>query len=324
MRIGLVPPCMGLLTATALAVPPGAATETDGREYKLMLVASRFAGPDPEDTIRQFWTGELVPLVARSLDPEGDRDEIDSEDLELDEERLVRFYDTPGCDLRKAGFILRVRVDAPKGVPSDDEPTATLKFRSPDPAIAAESRLSGDDPKFEADISPVIATGRLEDGQEFAVVNRSAVMRIQYSRSTKQDIVDDDQPGRIGDLYDLFDGLRGRLDGLDEATALALVSGFTAFERVYDVAEIDLGRKVDAEVGVTLWYDHDGGLLDRPVVAELSFKFEMPDPDQLDPDVPRRALALFEGLQSLGGWFDPGSDTKTAFAYGVADFCRTS
>lgn len=297
---------------------PAVGEAKESREYKLMLATSSFRGAEP--AINNYWTERLNPLIDRVLGRKSGGDSRAEGRFSLEKQRVVRFFDTPNCQLRRNGYVFRKRVDAPGGIQGSGPEEGTLKFRSPDRLISAEARLENED-KFEEDISPVIARAETGEGEFPVLVNHAAVMRSQYASSAKAKIGNQDDIKTIHDVLDHFGETDDPLEGAHEDAQLKLVSDFTAFERVYEGAEVDLGKGVDAEFALTLWYDHASGQLDQPVIAELSFAYDLDQGEDLDPNVPRRAKDLFAALQSPDAFFSPASDTKTTFAYNLRKFC---
>jgi hypothetical protein len=83
-------------------------------------------------------------------------------------------------------------------------------------------------------------------------------------------------------------------------------------ERCFEGAGVRLGDNSKASFTFTLWYPEE--TLSIPRVAEISFKYKVPERDITDR-VPRRALALFTFMQKdLGKLVNLKDSSKTALA----------
>ena len=95
------------------------------------------------------------------------------------------FRDTEKCLLDRNGFSLRERIRL-----KDGRRHLTLKFRTPDIFLAAQSSIGGDDDeiKFEEDIAPLIQRTISASGKENAAFVRPPSMRSLFSRSASRRI----------------------------------------------------------------------------------------------------------------------------------------
>src|SRR5262245_63024658 len=115
------------------------------REYKLMLQAAKFAGPEQHllAVAHEVWeelVGAIAPFVVRA---DGALDTISKE-------RLVSFLDTQARHLWVSGYVLRLRRTL-----EGSRPEVTLKFRHPDRYVAASRQMKSRiraTVKFEEDI----------------------------------------------------------------------------------------------------------------------------------------------------------------------------
>jgi hypothetical protein len=116
------------------------------REYKLMLQAAKFAGPEQHllAVAGEFWgelVGAIAPFVVRA---DGALDTISKH-------RLVSFLDSQARHLWGGGYVLRLRRTL-----EGSRPEVTLKFRHPDRYVAEsrqmKSRRIRATVKFEEDI----------------------------------------------------------------------------------------------------------------------------------------------------------------------------
>jgi hypothetical protein len=264
-------------------------------EYKIMLHASRFAGSEDElrRQAQRFWAAYRQTIRQVVLDTDGDLDEVDRQ-------RLVRFYDTPGQRLRQHDYICRQRQDEGSG-----EREVMLKFRHPDRYVAQDRHLdapggSRSDSKFEADIKRPFQT--------------------LYSLSSKQQLAPTRPLNTMHDLGRLYPGLPPTLDVYNAAEAITVVGGFTARELVLTGAAFQIGQgpKIEAECALIVWYDVAGSA-PQPVVVEYSFRYGDKD-ERYEGEVAKRAYDAFQLLQSeaLEGWVDNAASTKTAYVYSRA------
>ena len=114
-----------------------------------MLNPAKFAGP-PQAIVKQLW-GEVTAVIEKHLGPTKDGEARHSASLALRQQRTVMFRDTEKCLLDRNGFSLRERIRL-----KDGRRDLTLKFRTPDIFLAAQSSIGADDNeiKFEEDIAP--------------------------------------------------------------------------------------------------------------------------------------------------------------------------
>ena len=136
-----------------------------------------------------------------------------------------------------------------------------------------------------------------------------------FSFSTTADLDAAAELGTLGDVADIFPGLKDAVDELPWEAPLQLVSGFTAKEVVLAGANILLGKRdIPAECAMVLWYD-EGEQDITPVVAEFSFKYG-DDQEDYRGSVARDAYDVLTALQNdLTDWVDPNPRTKTSFVY---------
>jgi hypothetical protein len=134
--------------------------ELDSREYKTMLDPQKFSGAPTPDEANQFWGDMLKPIIERRLDARDDGEPRHKKKFKLEEERIVRFWDTDDCDLDRHGFVLRERVDVHDGQEDSSTREVMLKLRTPDLFLAAGTPLPapGDqaEEKLEEDIGVLL------------------------------------------------------------------------------------------------------------------------------------------------------------------------
>lgn len=284
---------MIVLAAAFAAAPVVANPDVTSREYKLMLDPARFTHATEAADVAALMA-DAEALIEQAIG----RDVTGSPSFE--KQRDVRFFDTPAtCELRSRGYSFRERTEG-----GDSE--VTLKFRSPDRYISGFENLAsstgGAETKLEADVG----------------AHADVPFKVVYGHSTKAP--NSRTINEMRDVHAHFPGFETDY-GLDDDLALAVVGNLAIREHVYRNVVIDLGQH-DAEISVTLWFDGapSGGQV--PVVAELSFKYEDASADYTRKVV-NRARTVFEALQSLSGWVEPDSITKTAYIYAHdAAFCQ--
>ncbi len=276
----VTPITLSLLSASALANP-----DVTTREYKLLLNPNLFTSATESTKANEYFTSftsVVESAIARDV----------SGSLTLDKTRTVKFYDTAGsCLLDDLGYIFRDRIE-------NSQSEVTLKFRSPDPYIADFEDLSASsnqaETKLEADIGS----------------KTSNPFNIVYGHSTTSP-----NTRTINDFEDInvhFPGFDSNYN-ISDSTALSLVGNLSIYERVYDGGLIDLGS-IDAEVSLTFWYTSIPSGSQKPVVVEVSFKYEDASADYTKAVV-NRAKQSFDAMLGLTSWNSTSSVTKTQFVY---------
>jgi hypothetical protein len=273
------------------------------REYKLMLRADRFR--DRRRGAETFWN--LVRFLIQDVQ---NNEVYREQDEEL--RRLTWYLDTPGTELRKHGFVLRVREES-----DAEEPfKVTLKYRAPDRYVSAGKDLScrekikKKNDKFEEDILPPFAS-------KFA---RSVAFRAEELPVLET----------MEQATGLFSGLAALQ--IPHDTPISVVKGFKAHEVAHRIGQLGFVRmpavRAAAEPDfivkccLTFWYllgEDD----EWPLAAEFSFDYDLPKEelehsDQLEhfsPTVVAGTNVFFRSLQKQVGWLDGSGTTKTAYAF---------
>ena len=263
------------------------------REYKLMLQAAKFAGPEQHllAVTHEVWeelVGAIAPFVVRA---DGALDTISKE-------RLVSYLDTQARHLWTSGYVLRLRRTL-----EGSRPEVTLKFRHPDRYVAAsrqmKSRRIRATVKFEEDIKPPFAS--------------------LYGFSTSGRVGRENVPDTLDAARALFPDLAKRLGKSDGNLKLRTVSKFTAREIVITGPILTIGTKprIEIECALIVWYKHQDKI-NAPVAVEFSFRYGNTS-GRYSGKVARRAYNIFDALQhNLTEWLDPNSSTKTALVFGCA------
>ena len=275
------------------------------REYKLMLRADHFR--DRRRGAAAFWN------LVKFLIQEKQGNEVYREQDEV-LRRLTWYLDTPGTELRKHGFVLRVReeLDAEE---ADERYKITLKYRAPDRYVGASQDLScrekikGKDDKFEEDILPPFSS--------------------KFSRSVSFKIGELPELETMGQVVALFPGLAAL--EIPEDTYVGMVNGFKAREVSHRIGQLRFVRMPVRRGGepdflvkccLTFWYllgEED----EWPLAAEFSFDYDLPKEDREDPghlehfspEVVAGTNLFFRSLQKQVGWLDRSGTTKTAYAF---------
>jgi hypothetical protein len=315
-----------LFAHSGLAAAASAAElKLESREYKLMLKPAGFIGSEPDKAVRTFWDQQLKPIIAERLDRRKNGKTRDKESFERKGQRTIVYKETEACLLNNTGYIVRERQDLLKdGRPDPKEREVTLKFRTPDRALAAALRIEPNagkaETKFEEDIAPQI--DHAADGTKIPRFKSPPGMRSMFSVSSTQTLRANEA---ITSLRDLAARYRGFESSLRKAGLAAmpldspLVSGQVFRDRVYRIGLVDLGD-TDAKVDLTLWYKAGTSAPGALELAELSFKFDTED-GKVSGGVAQRALSLFGALQELPEkWTSPEQQTKTSTA--LPEHCK--
>jgi hypothetical protein len=249
------------------------------REYKLILTTERFGDRAAGSTAFRKLAMELARAKGGTV--------VDKQKGE--EVRRTWYLDTPGNDLRRHEFALRVRLEGGK------EYKTTLKCRSADRYLAASHSLAGSDKieeKFEEDILPPFQSR----------FSNSAIYR---SKS-------EPRFATVGDVAKIFPGF-AKLPIAPEAK-LAPVNDLHIHEIFRKLCQVDFGPGPAVKAGISFWY-----LTEKtdewPLIAEFSFDYAPEKPERFPARTVERANAWFTALQGLPGWFNFDATTKTRFAY---------
>lgn len=280
-RLVMIFALSGTLISNAWAAP-----QVTSREYKLLLQADKFSYSNESADVNTYINqakNTIAQQIGRTV----------SGSMNLDKQRLVRFYDSPSsCLLNNMGYSFRERVE-------NGASEVTLKFRSYDHYLADFSDLSsptsGAKTKLEDDITQTAT-------QSFLV--GSSKSTTAPNTRTLNDFLD---------IHTHFPAFKTTF-GISDNQALSLVGGLTIYERTYSGVTIDLGE-FDADMDVTLWYTQApySGL--KPAVVEVSFKYEDPAANYTNKVVQRAAIS-FSALKSLSNYNAPSTtQTKTQFVY---------
>jgi hypothetical protein len=263
------------------------------REYKLMLRKDLFTGDEKQllKTASKFWHEFTQAINNIGIDVQGDLKNID-------DNRIIKFYDTDKNLLYSNHYILRERYE-----PGKDKKEITLKFRHLDRYISQNRNMEAGDPskgetKFEEDIK-----------SPFSVL---------YSFSTTQEISSKENLGKLQDAARLYPDIPGKVIDYTKEEEIKTVRGITVRELVIKGAKFEIRNspKVDSKCALIVWYDNKGDE-NKPVAVEFSFKYG-DENENYTLKMAQRAYDVFQVLQKLTSWVDPESDTKTAYIYGLS------
>ncbi len=269
-------------------------TKLNSREYKILLKPELFV--NRQEAYKKVW--EIAKSLADSLGIEV----RESRQPFREQRRKVYFLDTPDHDLRKHGYVLRVRVKYNGNKPRK-EYNLTLKYRSTDLQKSAQADITvalkgyKTKAKFEADITPI--------------KDSLGTMRFIYSKSVKVKKLDFSPGNTIGDYAKIFPVL-GKL-GVPLDKKLEIVNGFIVDERKVSPGMFVFGGGINGMVDITTWYEF--GDTSSPFVAEFSYDFRfMRHNEMIDKGI-ERASEFFKALQfALKDWYYP-EGTKTGYVY---------
>lgn len=283
------------------------------REYKVMLDHLRFS--NITEAVSSFWSE--VKHTADTIQVE-----VKAGELELEDRRMVSFFDTPDHSFRRNDFVLRKRQEMNNDLQYAGNLHYTLKCRSPDRYIAA-----GADIKASQDVLALDGVDKQKKLEE----DIASPFISRFSRSNKLTFKQNARPAfgnvpkTVADCGSIFPVLNtltvdGRPFPDPDHTPVEPVNGLEAYERVFKKEEAlhfhakdDEEESVKADVAVILW---SLGVEGRPLVAEFSFKYKDEDKDRhFNHNMAREAKRFFECIQQMD-WVLRGGRTKTGYVYG--------
>jgi len=198
--------------------------------------------------------------------------------------REVLFLDTPEYDLRKRGYLYRIR----------DSRRAYLKFRSPDMCEVLTNRMIGDKEvariKLEEDILPPF--------------------RSRFSISARIKCKGDAPPEKVGHIEALFPCAVNVFPNRE--ARLFVVNDRRVQEEVHKSKTFRIGDE-KAMASIVIW-----SVDNTPVVSELSFRYQNGKGEYSNKTV-MAAQFIFTHMQALP-WCSPTTCTKTQWIYGEASW----
>ncbi len=275
------------------------------REYKLMLNVTLFK--ERELGVHEFW--KLVESLAirqgaRIIKSDNGRK------LYKEEQKKTYYLDTASQELKRNGFIVRVREEEKKGI---KEYKLTLKYRSEDRYLSASQNLSVDPldileikkdlkEKFEEDIIPPF--------------------KSKFSRSISLKSETEFDLDTIGQLASIFTNLKEL--NISSNQKLGIVNNFIANEVTLKLnPKINFAPEINIdpiEPVFSFWYLL-GTPGELPLVGEFSFDYaseKETDQEKLEKfplTFVQGANQWFASIQQQVNWLNFNSTTKTAYAY---------
>ena len=268
------------------------------REYKLILNSHCFH--KRAKAADAFWK-VIAHLVEEKLDGEIVKIQ-NSEDI-----RQTSYLDTPEHSLRRAGFIVRVRLE---GKHKNTWKT-TLKYRGPDRYLSASkdvaiTKAPVEQRKFEEDVlAPFIS---------------------RFSHSSWLETDTPLQLRTLEEACEYFPALN-KLDCSGD-TRIIVVNNFEAYEIRRKIGQFSFEKEPNKPLIVkaclSLWYLSGKNKLDYPLVSEFSCDYDLPVSsrsrhnryvESFPLDTVIGTNRLFETLQNHASFIATTGTTKTAFAY---------
>ncbi len=297
LLVGALVIIAGLSRADALTLRRG---PVSSRECKILLKVERFN--DLAAGLQEFWG--LVEAAARRA---GLAVSANGPFPGPEKTRHVAFYDTPGFDLYRLGYILRRRGDTANDVtPARNADSQrfdlTLKYRNPELQLSQMSTIQAAH-SFNG-----------ETKVEEDVVAGPATIRKVYSLSSKVKLKKDPGP-RLRDFFAIYPGLP-RL-GLDQTLAVRPVRDTLVREYTISPGRIDLDGATVADVTFSVWTIPPAK---QPSVVEFSFAYDVVQGGYLNQKVYRAQEAadrLLKAIQGAGSAWIATGQTKTGLIYQI-------
>jgi hypothetical protein len=216
--------------------------------------------------------------------------------------REVLFVDTKNFHFYKNAFIVRRRILYKDGFPIGD-PEIVLKFRHPDPQLAAETdvrpQITGDHKvKFKCELLP--------PKDQLGGLRRLFSHNVEFPLSQAHI----EFPPSMEAMTRIFPVLHRLKREQDEV--VDIVSNTIVEEVLQDIGILDFGGGVTAKANVALWRargDH------RPLIGEFAFQLKFKSDDELRDKAMKKIEAFFVSLQyEAEDWISLGA-TKTGVVY---------
>lgn len=264
-------------------------------EYKLLLNPEKF--DDYKSAIEKYWL--IVQEVAKN---EG-IPVIPSEEPLKYKHKQISFFDTPGFELRKAGFLLRQKAKYKDGELKPGYEYG-LKYRQnkPEDALSVDLSLSVDQTsKFgEIELESDIVYYSAASGAE----------ETTYSVSNSVD-VDTQHAMKLSTFAALFPVL-GKL-GIAPDTELKKVGGISPDEWMIAPGKLDFGDGLQGRMDITIWIlNSNSGQLKIP---EFSFDHPYKTDQKWDDAAMQKCTSFIHKLyEAYPDWVVPG-DLKAAYLF---------
>lgn len=266
------------------------------REFKILLKASDFSD-DLAVEVEDYW--KLARRVATQLLIHVRRGREET----VAKERDVVFLDTPGCDLYRNSFMLRVRRPYVDGKPGERY-ELTLKFRDSNIGRAAL-----------VDVNPARGiAGRVKFKEEILLAHSElGGMRSIFSHTCQLPSETGPIHKTIGDYVAMFPGLS--VLGLKPSTKIAPASPVAVEEVLFDLGELGFKGAKMAKVNMAVWRLRD---TKKIMIGEFAYETHFRHYGRLHPIPKLRSERLYRLLQrETGAWVEL-ANTKTAMYYALS------
>jgi hypothetical protein len=269
--------------------------QLNSSEYKLLLSADNFE--EPLAGFKNYW--EIVKTVAKN---HGVLIIEKEQPFEL-KHKEISFFDTESLALRKAGFLIRQKVQYDKKQKKSGFEYG-VKYRS----TATEDALSIDLTLHDG-YTPKDETIELEsDVVYFSRNSRSAETTYSVSNSILLDEAPEMRLGAFSDIYPVLGEL-----GIPETTPLIKVAGVSADEWMVVPGKLDFGDGLYGRVDMTVWIVPTTA--GEQKIPEFSFDHSFIDGRQYDKTAMGRCKDFMLRLQEYEpDWVVPGT-LKAAFLF---------
>jgi len=263
------------------------------REFKILLKAADFSD-DIATEVHDYW--KLARRVASQLliHVKRSRDEAEAK------YRDVVFLDTPGCDLYRNSFMLRIRRPYVGETPGHKY-ELTLKFRNSDIGRAAS-----------VDVNPAKGVaGRVKFKEEILLVGSElGGMRSIFSHTCQLPNESGPPLKTFGDYVEMFPGLA--VLGVKPKTKVAAATPVPVQEVLYELGELGFRGAKTAKVDMAVWRDP---ATHKIMIGEFAYETHFRHYGRLQPVPKLRSERLYRLLQrETGAWVELGT-TKTAMYY---------
>jgi hypothetical protein len=263
------------------------------REYKIILRPEPFTAPK---AFKDFW--QVVKRVAKQFEVRLE----EADNAFANNVREVLFFDTPGFDLYRNHFIVRMRTPYHEGWPSGT-PELTVKFRHPDfaaaagvdirPALAGETRI-----KFKEELLPCPD----KIGEIRSIFSHNAVLALPREAMNLA----------LRNITHAFPAFRPIEEQGD--APIELVNDMAVEEVQVNVGLMHFGHHYTGKTTISVWRSRK---LEQPVCGEFAFQCKFRQSDEVQAMTLEKASAFHRNLQEVAAdWVMLGT-TKTALVYGL-------
>lgn len=267
------------------------------REFKILLKAEDFDQEDISAEVHDYW--KLARRVAGELLINVRRSKTETEPHYRD----ITFLDTPGFDLYRKGFILRVRRPYEGGEPAKQY-ELTLKFRGPDIARAERMDLT----------SAKAFPGRSKFKEELLLVSAQlGGMRSIFSHTCQLKDLSKPIGATLADFGRVFPHLKQL--GIRPTAKVSPVASTPVQEVLYDLGVLGFRGAKTAKVNMAVWRNPK---TKKILIGEFAYETHFRHYGRLHPVPKLRSERLYRILQrETGSWIEL-ANTKTSLYYGLS------